>query len=681
MDETARLQDELRYLREELDRALDASAAADTVMSAFLRHAPVALTLLDRDLCFLKVSPRWTERTGLTEEEVAGRSVYDVLPWSRSLAPLHRRCLEGEPCGDDHVMVEQADGSTYHGRLEMAPWLTADGKVGGIMVMSQDVTDIVRSRQAVRRSEQRLTMALEMFESVVWEMSFHDRRLFATGAVTAIYDDIPTYKAFAEDILVAVHADDRERVGLAWDAHLEHGTPFRIEYRIKRRDGAEVWVDCVAETLRDSSGAPERVIGVMKNITERRHAELVVAQAREAAETANRAKSEFLANMSHEIRTPLNGVMGVAGALAGTPLSVDQQQMVHLIESSAHTLERLLTDILDLARIEAGRFEIKPEPFDLGDLLLQVSALFEPRAREKGVAFELKLDDACSGRFTGDMVRLRQILTNLLSNAVKFTEAGYVRLHVQATPGASPDSERLRFTVEDTGIGFDPAATLRLFERFQQEDGSITRRYGGSGLGLAISKSLAEHMGGLLDAYSQPGCGAVFSLNLELSRVAGEAAEAAPVPLPADVQPAVAGPARPPHGPRILLAEDHPTNRKVVELILGSAGVELVSVENGALALAAATDQVFDLILMDMQMPVMDGLTAIRAIRAHERANGSPPTPIVALTANAMPEHARASQQAGATDHVTKPVSAKVLLDAVARATARAAPETLAAIA
>jgi CheY-like chemotaxis protein len=365
--------------------------------------------------------------------------------------------------------------------------------------------------------------------------------------------------------------------------------------------------------------------------------------------------------MSHEIRTPLNGVMGVAGALSGTALSGDQRDMVQLIESSAQVLERLLGDILDLARIEAGRFEIERQPFDLAQLLREVSALFEPEAQDKGIAFEVRVDEACRGAFVGDAARLRQILTNLLSNAVKFTAKGYVRLHAQAGPGG-----RMKFAVEDTGIGFDPAATLRLFERFQQADGSITRRYGGSGLGLAISKSLAEYMGGLLEAYSQPGCGAVFTLSLDLPRVdqgAGDGPAPAPQPAAPDVSPA--------GGLRVLLAEDHPTNRKVVELILGSAGVELVSVENGALALEAARAERFDLILMDMQKPVMDGLTAIRAIRAHERDHGGAATPIVALTANAMPEHAEASQAAGASDHVTKPVSAKVLLEAVARATAR----------
>jgi PAS domain S-box-containing protein len=670
MDETARLRQELGELRQELERTLEASAAAEAAADGFLRHAPVAMSLLDRDLRFIKVSPRWSERTGLSLDEVEGRSVYDVLPWNRSLAPLYRLCLEGEPCGDDHVIAEMPDGSAFHGRVDMAPWFTAEGAVGGVMVMSHDITDIVRSREASRRSEQRLTLALEMFESVVWEMSFKDRRLFATGAVASIYDDIPTYKAFAEDMLVAVHPDDRDRVEALWNAHLDHHEPFRTEYRIKRRDGAELWVDCVAETLNDRDGMPERVIGVLKNVTEQHHTRAAMAQAREAAEAANRAKSEFLANMSHEIRTPLNGVMGVAGALSGTVLDDDQRQMVRLIENSAHTLERLLSDILDLARIEAGRFEIKPEPFDLAELLDETAALFEPRAREKGVAFDLRMEPACRARFAGDGARLRQILANLLSNAVKFTDTGGVRLSARIGEGERPETRLVRLTVEDTGIGFDPANASRLFQRFEQADGSITRRFGGTGLGLAISRSLAERMGGFLDGDSQPGAGSVFTLSLDLPWL-GDAFRlpAAEAPeTPALAQPGGLAPIK------VLLAEDHPTNRKVVELILSSIAVDLTCVENGALAVAAVEAEAFDLVLMDMQMPVMDGLSAIRAIRAREAAGAFDRLPIVALTANAMPEHVEASREAGADDHVTKPVSAATLIDAVMRAAGRAVP-------
>ena len=672
MTETERLAEELRRAREEIERLskdVAESAGARAAFDAFLRLPPVAFTIYDREMRYLRVSPGWIARSGLSEAEVIGKSLYEVAPWAREFEALHQRCLAGGPCTAHQVAVPKPGGTLYQ-TIELAPWYTADGAVGGVAALSYEITDVMRAREAVRCSEQRLTLALEISQSVVWELSLKNQRFFATGAVAAMFDEVPTYKALTEDPLMMVHPEDRARVQAVWDEQTARQAPFRIEYRIARRDGAEIWVDAATEVLRDAEGAPERVIGVLKDITGRKHDQLAAARAREAAEAANLAKSEFLANMSHEIRTPLNGVLGVASVLARTPLTAQQQELVKLVESSAVTLERLLSDVLDLARIEAGGFEIKPEPFDLGELLRGVHALFQPRARDKGLAFELALGPGCEGSYVGDGVRLRQIVANLLSNAVKFTEAGFVRLTAEMDGAADGGPPRLIVVVEDSGIGFDPETAERLFERFQQADGSIPRRYGGSGLGLAISKALAEHMGGFLQAQSEPGQGSAFTLMTPLAPA---------VAAPKAVQPAaVAAPSDRSRPLRVLLAEDHPTNRKVVELILAAAKIAMVSVEDGAQALAAAKADRFDVILMDMQMPVMDGLTAIRKLRAHEAASGAPRTPVLALTANAMPEHVRASRQAGADGHVSKPVSATALLEAVMAASAGGA-ETVAA--
>ncbi|MDF2901953.1 MAG: hybrid sensor histidine kinase/response regulator, partial [Phenylobacterium sp.] len=350
-----------------------------------------------------------------------------------------------------------------------------------------------------------------------------------------------------------------------------------------------------------------------------------------------------------------NGVMGIAGALARTSLTPPQAEMVELIETSAQTLEALLTDILDLARIEAGRLEIRPEPFDLVTSVNACAALFEASAQAKDLKLTVEIEPYAHGSFEGDGPRIRQILTNLVGNAVKFTSEGEVKLAVAARRDET--TTHFTFTVSDTGIGFDEATRQRLFGRFQQADGSITRQYGGTGLGLAISRSLAEAMGGDLIAHATPGSGATFVLSLELPRrhgaveMWGEHEAAEPEGAELDAM-------------RVLLAEDHPTNRRVVELILGAAGVELIAVENGAEAVDEASRSHFDLILMDMQMPVMDGLTAIAAIRRRETKLGRR-TPIYTLTANAMPEHAEASVSAGADGHVTKPITAERLLHVV----------------
>ena len=300
----------------------------------------------------------------------------------------------------------------------------------------------------------------------------------------------------------------------AWDRYEQLGEPFRATFRMLQRDAPHVWVQSAAELIRGDDGEVERTVGVLRNIDKEKRAEITLARAKEAAEGANRAKSEFLANMSHEIRTPLNGVMGVASALARTGLDPNQREMVGLIESSAKTLETLLSDVLDLARVESGRMTLVYEPFELSHCLADVAALFQPSAEEKGLDLIVDIGPGVEGVYLGDAARVRQILSNLVSNAVKFTPSGEVRIGASAL--RTPDGVEAKIWVKDTGIGFDDEVKARLFSRFEQADGSITRRYGGTGLGLSISRSLAERMGGDLDAASAPGQGATFTLTLPL---------------------------------------------------------------------------------------------------------------------------------------------------------------------
>ncbi|MBN9480464.1 MAG: response regulator [Bordetella sp.] len=394
-----------------------------------------------------------------------------------------------------------------------------------------------------------------------------------------------------------------------------------------------------------------------------------LAEARDAADAANRAKSRFLANMSHEIRTPLNGVIGVAQALTRTELSQHQQEMLELIHSSSRTLQTLLSDILDLARVESGRLELNEEPLDLARTVEEAAQLYAAAARDKGLQFLVEVAPEARVWIRGDAVRLKQVLTNLVSNAVKFTASGFVSLTVDAVPAEAPRT--LRFVVQDTGIGFDAQTQARLFNRFEQADGDITRHYGGSGLGLAICRELAAMMGGDLGCESEPGAGAAFILSLPLRPA--QAPEVSLRPVRQDVAAeALAQADAAPRRLRILAADDHPTNRRVVELILDSAAFDLVSVENGAQAVEAYRGQAFDLVLMDMQMPVMDGLTAVREIRLHESVLGLPHVPVVMLTANALAQHLDEALAAGADRHMAKPFSVEDLLTMVAELTTQA---------
>jgi len=414
--------------------------------------------------------------------------------------------------------------------------------------------------------------------------------------------------------------------------------------------------------VQDRRSAMGGTVSTIIDITDMKTAACNLEKARDAAESANRAKSEFLANMSHEIRTPLNGILGVAEVLSKTPLAPDQKDMLRLIAGSGATLQQLLGDILDIARVESGRMTLTPAPFDMAQAVRDAATLYEAGARDKGLQFFVDIDPEAQVWAVGDIVRIKQILTNLVSNAVKFTHTGFVRL--TATRAADRLGEAVfRFTVEDTGVGFDAATRERLFIRFEQADGSITRRFGGTGLGLAICRQLAEMMRGQIDCESEPGGGSAFLVTLPL-----ELTEAPLQPAAQEADADEPG-AR---AVRILLADDHPTNRKVIELILSQINAELVTVENGAQAVEAFDAQPFDLVLMDMQMPVMDGLAATRGIRDLELAGGLDATPVVMLTANALPEHVEAARQAGADRHLAKPVSVESLLDCVSAMTASA---------
>jgi signal transduction histidine kinase/ActR/RegA family two-component response regulator len=393
--------------------------------------------------------------------------------------------------------------------------------------------------------------------------------------------------------------------------------------------------------------------GAMLVLQFRQAGRLKLAQRR--AEEANRAKSEFLANMSHEIRTPLNGVVSMADSLARRDLDSQEQEMVELIRSSGQTLERLLSDILDSAKIESGQVTIEPTTFDLKHTVGDVALLWRAKAEDKGVALEFDFDVGGLPKWVeGDAVRLRQVLTNLVSNALKFTSEGAVTLSVSVA-----GDERVAFRVSDTGVGFDADQKARIFRRFQQADGSITRRYGGTGLGLAISTALVDLMGGTLECDSTPGEGSSFWFDIPLPRAEAGEAEPAPAESAADICQAPL---------RILLADDHPANRKVVEIMLAATRMEMVAVEDGRQALDAFAAGGFDLVLMDMQMPVMDGLTATREIRALEAAGGLARTPVLMLTANAMAEHVEAGRMAGADGHLTKPITLAALFDAIAAA-------------
>ncbi len=423
-----------------------------------------------------------------------------------------------------------------------------------------------------------------------------------------------------------------------------------IEAPGMRKDGSEFPMEIAVAVWAETGGMGAGVI--IRDCSERNAAIRSLAEAKQAAETANVAKSVFLANMSHEIRTPLNGVIGVTDLLTASGLNPQQAEMAELIRASGEQLHGLLGDILDIARIEAGEMVLDAQVISIKDLMRSIVQLYANAADQKGLRLETLMGEGCDQPVIGDPVRLKQILSNLVSNAVKFTPTGSISLIARRI-----EPTAYEFVVADTGIGVDPALREQIFDRFQQADGSITRKFGGTGLGLSICRQLSTLMGGKITCDSQPGGGTSFKVQLPLQ----DACVAPPVSTIADAEASAPAERR----LSVLMADDHAVNRRVVEMILSNLDIEIVSVEDGAEALAMFKAQHFDIILMDMMMPVMDGLAANRAIRQHERDHQLGRTPILMLTANVLPEHVRSALESGADRHIPKPITANKLISSI----------------
>lgn len=403
----------------------------------------------------------------------------------------------------------------------------------------------------------------------------------------------------------------------------------------------------------EEQGQPPYVIGYAQDITERVQAEHATQQAREAAEAAARARENFLASMSHEIRTPLNGVLGMGALLEKTPLTAEQQQYVGLIRTAGRSLLALLNDVLDLSKISSGKLELVAEPFDLDALIGDIAQPLALRAAQKGIGFTVDSLPVAPLGVRSDAQRLTQILTNLLANAVKFTERGGVTLRAQLR-SVLADTVRVTFLVIDSGIGITPEHQEKIFEEFTQAYTDTSRRFGGTGLGLAISERLVGQLGGRLVLSSEPGVGTTFGFTLTLLRAADVVRPPALLPDPVGIV-----------GLRVLLAEDHPVNRLLARLMLVHHGATVAEATNGREAVALATAQVFDVVLMDIQMPEMSGLeatTQIRALPDPARAG----VPILALTANAFRSDTERYLAAGMDGCLTKPFEEADLLAALA---------------
>lgn len=448
----------------------------------------------------------------------------------------------------------------------------------------------------------------------------------------------------------------RQRASQDLLPRLQQG-PLEIEVPLRNRnDGRLIDTLQTVFLVQDPQTNQAQCIAVVaRDIRERKRHEQSLAQAKDVAESAARAKDEFLANMSHEIRTPMNGIIGMVDLLQDTGLNDEQNEFVQLLRRSADSLLRVIDDMLDISRIEAGQLEIHEAEFNLPELLEEAMRPFQPGVDRKNLTLDLQIADNVPHAVIGDSARLRRVLAHLLSNALKYTDKGSIRLQVETLKNDS-DVAELRFSIIDTGIGIAPELQQSIFAPFTQADASATRRQGGTGLGLTLAQRLVQLMGGHIDVDSTPGQGSTFSFSLCLAR------------LP-DGDDQVQEPVAPPthYGRRqlsVLVAEDNFINQTLIGSLLEHLGHQVTVVENGQQAVDAQRQQVFDLILMDVHMPVMDGLVATRAIRDYEAEQGLAPTPVIALTANNREGDRQRCLRAGMNDFIAKPVSREALLKA-----------------
>ena len=602
---------------------------------------------------FLNINRKYCEILGYQESEMLQLGFQAVThpdDLAKHLANMERLTSGEVPDFEIEKRCLHKEGSIVWVHLSVSPMWKPGTTPDKHMEVVLDITQQKNAEATLRESEFRWKFALEGAGDGVWDWNLESGKMLFSHRWKEMLgygdDDIGDS---LEDWKRVVKPEDMTAAMMALESYMDgvEPPPYHAEYRMLCKDGSWKWALSRGMVVsRAIDGRPLRMIGTHTDITQQRQVESDMRQARDAAESANRAKDAFLANITHELRTPLAAVIGFSGL--ARPLATDARQRDYLdkVNSAGKTLSGIIDDLLDLSKIAAGRLDLEPMPFTLRQTIERSTSVASFKAQEKGLQLLECIDQDVPDVVVGDSLRLAQILINLLSNAVKFTAAGRIDLRVSVHA-----RERARvcldFEVKDTGVGLSEAGLAQLFKPFSQADSSMTRKFGGTGLGLAICKHLAELMEGEIGVVSREGSGSTFRVRLwfglgvvgNVSLVEESTQETGRIRY---------------QNAQVLVVDDQPFNRDIVEGLLAAVGIISQLAENGqqALDILARGEKTFDLILMDVQMPVMDGLTATRAIR---KLNGFATLPVIAMTAHTMAHEKEQGAAAGMTDHIGKP--------------------------
>jgi PAS domain S-box-containing protein len=583
-----------------------------------------------------------------------------------------RAVQKGEVSINEKIEIECFDGTHKIILNSAMPLYDPHKEMLGAIIVNFDITNTIKMENELRANREGLAEAQRIAHIGSWDWDIENNQIAWSDETYHIFGLTPAQIKPSRDVFMSyVHTDDKGFVTAAIDDSINNGKFLNIDHRITLSDNKVKFIHTQAEIVQDKSGKTTHMVGTFQDITDRKLVEEELKRAKVAADAANKAKSEFLANMSHEIRTPMNSIIGMADLLMETNPTQEQRQYVEIFREAGEHLLSLINDILDLARVESGYILLEKVPFDIAAVINKVENIMSVEAHNKGLGLIFHIADDIPRSLIGDPNRLDRVMLNLVGNAVKFTEKGGIIVDISLNSKQDKEVELL-FKVKDTGIGVPSDKQSLLFTSFTQIDASTTRKYGGTGLGLVISKKLVEMMGGRMWVESEAGKGSVFYFTAKFpvaqASAVGGMTEAKPKTnkdlaiLENELKSAASSAER-----NILLVEDSEDNRQLIELYLKKLPYKIDSAENGAIAVEKYKKNHYSLVLMDIQMPVMDGYTATQKIREWEKENNMSPTPIVALTANAFKEDEEKSLKAGCTSYMSKPVHKMMLLEMVGK--------------